>query len=84
VHWAAVKHALRYLLGTASKAMICRRDGLPAPNQLIGIEFTRGDRLRVQQTREMLGYVDADWTSDPDLRRSISGYVFMLNGGAVS
>jgi hypothetical protein len=30
------------------------------------------------------GYVDADWAGDVDTRRSTSGYVFMMNGGAIS
>ena len=30
------------------------------------------------------GFVDADWASGADSRRSIGGYVFMINGGAVS
>jgi hypothetical protein len=29
-------------------------------------------------------YVDADWASDPTDRRSITGYVFMISGGAIS
>ena len=30
------------------------------------------------------GYSDADWGSDPDSRKSTSGYVFIVNAGAVS
>src|SRR3954452_23072396 len=32
----------------------------------------------------VMGYVDASFDSDPDDHKSQSGYVFMVNGGAVS
>ena len=32
----------------------------------------------------VVGYADADWASDKDTRRSVTGYLFMLNGGAIS
>jgi len=33
---------------------------------------------------KLFGYVDADHATDPDDRRSVGGYVLMLNGAAVS
>ena len=33
---------------------------------------------------DIRGFVDADWAGDLDQRRSTSGYVFNLFGGAVS
>lgn len=33
---------------------------------------------------ELVGYCDADWANDPDERRSTTGYVFHLQGGAIS
>ena len=32
----------------------------------------------------MRGYVDADWAEDVESRKSTTGYVFKLNGGAIS
>ena len=34
--------------------------------------------------QSLIGYCDADWGSNVDDRRSITGYVFLLSGGAVS
>ena len=33
---------------------------------------------------ELIGYADADYAGDIDTRRSTTGYVFILNGGAIS
>lgn len=33
---------------------------------------------------DIIGYTDADWASNPNDRKSISGYVFLLGGGAIS
>lgn len=33
---------------------------------------------------EMTGYTDADWASDVDKRRSCTGFVFTMSGGAIS
>ena len=33
---------------------------------------------------QLTGYSDADWGDDPETRRSVSGYVFKLAGGAIS
>lgn len=34
--------------------------------------------------QDMTGYCDADWASDINERRSCTGYVFILQGGAIS
>ena len=38
----------------------------------------------VPSDNTLIGYSDADYAGDPDTRRSTSGYVFILNGGAVT
>ncbi|XP_046602605.1 secreted RxLR effector protein 161-like [Neodiprion lecontei] len=37
-----------------------------------------------EEIGEVIGYCDADWASDIDERRSCIGYVFILQGGAIS
>lgn len=44
----------------------------------LGITFGRNGHL------ELYGYCDADYAGDIDTRRSTTGYVFTLNGGAIS
>eukprot|EP00253_Pinus_taeda_P003571 PITA_03571 len=39
---------------------------------------------RLDRVLDIRGFVDADWARDVDQRRSISGYVFNLFGGALS
>eukprot|EP00253_Pinus_taeda_P007189 PITA_07189 len=41
-------------------------------------------RLGLDRVLDIRGFVDADWIGDLDQRRSTSGYVFNLFGGAVS
>ena len=41
-------------------------------------------RLGLDRVLDIHGFVDGGWAGDPDQRRSTSGYVFNLFGGAVS
>jgi hypothetical protein len=41
-------------------------------------------RLELDRVVDIHGFVDADWAGDLDRRRSTSGYVFNLFGGAIS
>jgi hypothetical protein len=42
-----------------------------------GISFSRGGP-------PLLGYCDSDWANNPDDRKSVSGYVFLLAGAPIS
>ena len=44
----------------------------------IGIQFNKNKSL------DLYGYCDADWAGELDSRRSTTGYVFILAGGAIS
>ena len=74
-------------------SMTSRHQATPGPehwtavkNILRYLKRTKNKFLVFGGQRELIveGYTDASFMSDPDDRRSQSGYVFLLNGGAVS
>ena len=67
-HWAAVKHLLRYLRGTAGRS--------------ITYSTTAGGPDRAAPV--LTCYGDADFAGCLDDRKSVSGYALTLSGGAVS
>lgn len=70
-HWTAFKRVLRYLKKT-QHFQISYRGTVVGP-------------LSGNLTHQLpLAYADADWAGDKITRRSTSGYVFTLFGGAVS
>ena len=74
--WKAALHVLRYRRGRLN----------------VSIRFdkrTRAVRKVTEDLRALLetgffGYVDSDFATDPSTSRSISGQIFMMNGGPVS
>jgi hypothetical protein len=40
--------------------------------------------LRAEVKNKLIGWVDSDFGSDPDTRKSMTGYLMSLNGGAIS
>lgn len=78
-HWRALVHLVRYISTTAHVGLFYAADAtglhhpgvpLPSPPRSLG--------------NQLLAYADADWGRDVDTRRSVSGYVFMMNGGPIS
>ncbi len=48
----------------------------------VGLTYHRGNSDGI--ANKLVGYADASWACDPTTSRSLSGYVFLLNGTAVS
>ena len=71
-HWLAVKHVLRYLRGTTDYQLTYGAWGGPVTPAVHA------------RPLNLHGFCDSDWASNPDDRRSVTGYVFMLGRGAVS
>jgi hypothetical protein len=72
LHWAALKHVLRYLAGT-------RNQGIT-----YGCGSAIPDGVDAFHDADLAAFCDADWGGDVDSRRSTTGYVFTLFGGAIS
>ena len=75
-HWAAALHVLRYLRGTPDHGLRYAKRGRASDS------FTEEDAHGLVELLQ--GYVDADFATDPDTSRSVSGQIFTLNGGAIS
>ena len=50
------------------------------------VQHTKGLGLHYarKQNLELVGFCDSDWGGDPDTRKSTTGYVFLVGGGAFS
>ncbi|GMF35188.1 unnamed protein product [Phytophthora fragariaefolia] len=67
-HIGAAKRLLRYLVGTKTQ----------------GIVYSRDQATQDPDTLVIDGYCDSDWGNDPDTRKSVTGYVHCIAGGAIS
>ena len=95
-HWVAVKRIMKYLKGTID---VCIRYNGQSNIDINGYfrgQLPLAESARMQGSKGSsetqgsnrltlpLGYVDADYASDPDSRRSVTGYMFMLAGSPIS
>ncbi len=70
-HLEAAKRVFRYLKKTIGFGLAYRSSvSIPGMPEIL--------------PNTLWGYVDSDWAGCPDSRRSTSGFVFMLNGAAIS
>jgi hypothetical protein len=73
-HSAAAQRTLRYLQKTINVGITYGGQENPAVDEALGKSNLTG----------ITGFSDSDWAGDKDSRKSTSGYVFLLYGGAVS
>ena len=71
-HWLSLKRLLKYLKGTMNFKLVYGAHNYDRP-----IEKHSAEEL-------ITGFCDADWGSNIDDRRSITGYIFLFNGSAIS
>ena len=67
-HWVALKRVLRYLKGTQHAQLVYQQTADTSADQPLTIQ----------------GYSDSDWGNDANDRRSVTGWIFLLYGCAVS
>ncbi len=72
---------------------LCQQNAKPAARHLLAAKRVMrylsdtknyGIIYRLSTELSPVGYCDSDYASEPDSRRSISGYIFTVAGGAVS
>ncbi|CAM9821614.1 unnamed protein product [Choristocarpus tenellus] len=68
-HWRELQHVLRYVAGTLD---VCNY-------------YNRGDKYMNEGDEELLvGYGDSDWGTDSQTRRSVTGYMLLLNKSLIA
>jgi len=76
-HMNAAKRVLRYVKGTTSYGLIFRSNNGNLDDHIL-------EQHSLINSNKIVGYSDADWATDPDHRRSISGGIITHNGNVVS
>ena len=76
----AVSHLGRFLAQPINKHWEVGKRVLRYSEDTIDIGLVLGGK----EPRTFVKYRDSDWASDTTTRRSHTGYLFMMNGGAVS
>src|SRR5258706_8079716 len=78
-HWAEAKCVLSYLKGTSNYAICYSTDGSAIRN-VFG--YLQGIGMR--PTEDLFeGFSNSDWAGCVDTRRSTSGFVWIMGGGAI-
>jgi hypothetical protein len=81
-HVHALRHVCHYLLNTVD---VCLEYGPDIDNDNIITSYEKVlDPARDQPDNDLVGYVDADWGTCKDTRRSQSGFIAIMNGGPIA
>ena len=81
-HVHALRHVCHYLLNTVD---VCLEYGPDIDNDNIITSYEKVlDPARDQPDNDLVGYVDADWATCKDTRRSQSGFIAIMNGGPIA
>jgi hypothetical protein len=73
-HWDAIKYILRYLRHTKTHGIeYC------GTSQLLHAYFGQAPTNLPYAAM----FADSDWANDPDKRKSVGGYAFMMHGGVI-
>ena len=79
-HLNAARHCIMYLHETKDKGLLYSSLGEKTNH----IQLFQQRLWSSKPVNKPLGYSDADWAGEVPGRKSTSGYVFMLNGAAIS
>ena len=78
-HWVEAKRVLSYLKGTSKYAIRYHADESP-----IGSVFGYSRGIGMQPAGDVMkGFSNSDWAGCVDTRRSTSGFVWIMGGGAI-
>lgn len=75
-HWKAVQRIIKYLIGTVDQKIMYGSFG----------SVVRGKRMDPGMFRKNIlsGYSDSDHAANVDTRKSVGGYIMLLNGGPIT
>ena len=77
-HWNEVKCTLCYLKGTANHAIHYSSNTSPV-GRIVSYLCSVG----MKPTKLIEGFCDSDWAGCVDMRRSTSGFIWMMGGGVI-
>ncbi len=82
-HWTAALHVLRYLKGTPDLGITFTKSSSPVELKAYSDYNYKGPSNRSLNSK-LEAFSDADWGGDKDTRRSHTGGVLFLAGGAIA